>query len=378
MLNYKDSLGKRKTKWIATGLTVDGNNKRLAEKRLLEERNKFVIPEEPVGMMHMSVTATSRMLFSDFMLEWLEMIKPDIRLSTYSGYSDNIKNVIAPFFKQRGVRVEDLTAKDIQDFYMYQRRCGKAGGTIKAYHANLHKALKYALKMDIIDRNPMDKIDPPKKDRFVGSYYSAEELNELIEAVKGTNLEIPVMLAGFYGFRRGEICGLRWRAADFDRKTITINHIISMPHIDGKIVIYPEDNAKNKTSLRTLPLAKEVEERLLEHHAKQEEYKKFFKKDYIKDWQDYICVMPNGKLITPDYVTSSFPKFLEKHGFRRIRFHDLRHTCATLMQMNDIDINYIKEYLGHSDISTTANTYSHLDLKAMQKPVNKMASILKL
>lgn len=125
-------------------------------------------------------------------------------------------------------------------------------------------------------------------------------------------------------------------------------------------------------------LNKEVEERLLEHRAKQEEYKKFFKKDYIKDWQDYICVMPNGKLITPDYVTSSFPKFLEKHGFRRIRFHDLRHTCATLMQMNDIDINYIKEYLGYSDISTTANTYSHLDLKAMQKPVNKMASILKL
>lgn len=378
MLNYKDLHGKRKTKWIATGLAVDGSNKRLAEKRLLEERSKFIIPEEPVGMMYMSVTATSRMLFSDFMIEWLEMIKPDIRLSTYSSYSHSVNRAIVPFFKQRGVRVEDLTAKDIQDFYLYQRRCGKSGGTIKRYHANLHSALKYALKMDIIDRNPMDKIDPPKKDRFVGSYYSADELNDLIQAVKGTNLEIPVILAGFYGFRRGEISGLRWKAVDFDRKTITINHIISQPKVDGKTIINPEDNAKTKSSLRTLPLAESIEKKLLEHRAKQDEYRKFFKKDYCKDWLDYICLMPNGRLITPNYITSMFRKFLEENNFRPIRFHDLRHTCATLMQKNDIDINYIKEYLGHSDISTTANTYSHLDLEAMKKPVDKMSSILKL
>lgn len=324
------------------------------------------------------IIPASRMLFSDFMLEWLEMIRLDIRLSTYSSYSNCIKTAIVPFFKQRGVRVEDLTAKDIQDFYLYQRRCGKSGGTIKKYHANLHSALKYALKMDIIDRNPMDKIDPPKKERFVGSYYSAEELNDLIQSVKGTNLEIPVMLAGFYGFRRGEISGLRWKAVDFDRKTITINHTISQPKVDGKTIINPEDNVKTKSSLRTLPLAESVEKKLFEHRAKQKEYRKFFKKEYYKDWLDYICLMPNGRLITPNYITSMFRKFLEENNFRAIRFHDLRHTCATLMQKNDIDINYIKEYLGHSDIATTANTYSHLDLEAMKKPVDKMSSILKL
>ena len=151
-----------------------------------------------------------------------------------------------------------------------------------------------------------------------------------------------------------------------------------MPRIDGKTLLIAEDNAKTKTSLRTLPLSKTIEDKLMEKKAEQEEYRKYFRRSYNKKWKDYICVKPNGDLITPNYITSFFPKFLESKGLRKIRFHDLRHTCATLMQMNDIGLNYIKEYLGHSDISTTANTYSHLDLKAMQKPVDKMESIIKI
>lgn len=377
VLNYKDSKNNRKTKWISTGLPVKGNKKR-AEKMLSEVKRNFVIPEEKVSLIGSTAAESSRMLFADYMEEWVEMIKGDIRLTTYSGYKEHVFNVISPYFRKKGIVVSNLTAKDIHDFYTNQRLKGKAGSTIKAYHANIHKALKYAVKMDIIDKNPMDKVDAPKKERFVGCAYSLDELNELLEVSKGTTLELPVLLAGFYGFRRSEICGLRWSAIDFENKTITINHTISMPRIDGKTLLIAEDNAKTKTSLRTLPLSKTIEDKLLEKKAEQEEYRKYFRRSYNKKWKDYICVKPNGDLITPNYITSFFPKFLESKGLRKIRFHDLRHTCATLMQINDIGLNYIKEYLGHSDISTTANTYSHLDLKAMQKPVDKMESIIKI
>lgn len=377
VLNYKDSKNNRKSKWISTGLPIKGNKKK-AEQMLAEERRNFVIPEEKVSLIGSSAEETSQMLFADYMEEWLDMIKTDIRPNTYGGYQRNIMQIISPYFRKKGITVDGLTAKDIQDFYTQQRKMGKAGSSIKTYHANIHKALKYAVKMDIIDKNPMDKVDVPKKERFIGCAYTIDELNQLIEVSKGTALELPILLAGFYGFRRSEICGLRWSAVDFEKKTITINHTISMPRIDGKVLIIPEDNAKNKSSLRTLPLAKAVEDKLLEKKSQQEEYRKFFRRAYDKTWKEYICVLPDGRLITPNYITDAFPKFLEKHGLKRIRFHDLRHTCATLMQMNDIGLNYIKEYLGHSDISTTANTYSHLDLKAMQKPVDKMESIVKI
>ena len=149
VLNYRDSKNNRKTKWISTGLPVKGNKKR-AEQMLAEAKRDFVIPEEKLSLIGSSAEESSRMLFADYMEEWLEMIKGDIRLTTYSGYKEHVFNVISPYFRKKGIVVSNLTAKDIHDFYTNQRLKGKAGSTIKAYHANIHKALKYAVKMDII------------------------------------------------------------------------------------------------------------------------------------------------------------------------------------------------------------------------------------
>ena len=161
VLNYKDSKNNRKSKWISTGLPVKGNKKK-AEQMLAEERRNFVIPEEKVSLIGLSAEETSQMLFADYMEEWLDMIKSDIRPNTYGGYQRNVMKIISPYFRKRGITVEALTAKDIQDFYTQQRKMGKAGSSIKTYHANIHKALKYAVKMDIIGKNPMDKVDAEK------------------------------------------------------------------------------------------------------------------------------------------------------------------------------------------------------------------------
>lgn len=245
------------------------------------------------------------------------------------------------------------------------------------YHANIHKALKYAVNIDLIPSNPADKIERPKKDRFVGSFYDSDEVEALFAAAKGTHLEIPIFLGAFYGLRRSEALGLKWSAIDFQNNTITIRHTVTSCEIDGKRVEVARDTTKTKTSMRTLPLVPEFKDKLLSLKAQQEEYRRVCGKCYNKKYLDYICVDEMGALISPNYLTSAFPKLLEKNGLRRIRFHDLRHSCASLLLSNGVPMKQIQEWLGHSDFSTTANVYAHLDYNSKLSSADAMVNGLK-
>ena len=152
------------------------------------------------------------------------------------------------------------------------------------YHANIHKALKYAVKNDMIPTNPADKVERPKQDKFYGSFYDKEELNKLFEAVAGTKLELPVLLGAFYGLRRSEIVGLKWSAVDFEQNTITINHTVTSCNLDGKCVIVAKDTTKTKSSRRTLPLVPYFHEKLLAVKAQQEKIKSYVGAPIIKNF----------------------------------------------------------------------------------------------
>ena len=349
VITYKDGFGNRKTKWIATGLPVKGNKKR-AEAILNEQKLKY----EEID------TSPEEILFADYMEEWLEIVKTSIATVTYSSYSMMVKKTIAPYFRKRKIKLVDLTAKNIQDFYLSELKRVSAN-TVIHYHANIHKALKYAVKLDLIPTNPADKIERPRKGSFKGSFYDTEEMKLLLEAVKGTKFEIPVMLAAFYGLRRSEVLGLKWDAVDFDKNTITIKHTVTTCELDGKRILVKEDRTKNKASMRTPPLVDFVKEKLLSLKAEQEENRMLCGRSYIKDFIGYICINEIGDLIKPGYLSVEFPKLLEKKGLRRIRFHDLRHSCASLLIANGVPMKQIQEWLGHSDFSTTANIYTHLD-----------------
>lgn len=159
----------------------------------------------------------------------------------------------------------------------------------------------------------------------MGSFYDSDEVEKLFEAAKGTLLEIPVFLGAFYGLRRSEVLGLKWNAIDFQSNTITIKHTVTSCNLDGKHIQVAQDTTKTKSSLRVLPLVPAFREKLLELQDYQKECKRLCGKCYNKQYQEYICVDEMGKLISPHYLTSAFPKLLEKNGLRRIRFHDLRH-----------------------------------------------------
>lgn len=275
-------------------------------------------------------------------------------------FTYTVKKIVAPYFREKEVTLKNLTAKDIQEFYLSELERVSPSSVIH-YHANIHKALKYAVKIDLIDVNPADKVERPKKDRYVGSFYDADEVNALFEAAKGSKLELPILFGAFYGLRRSEAIGLKWDAIDFDQNTITIRHTVTSCDLDGKRVLVASDTTKTKSSMRTLPLVPFMRERLLTLKEEQQENRRLCGRSYIKDYLEYVCVNEIGDLIKPHYVTESFPKLLKAKGMRQIRYHDLRHSCASLLLANGVPMKQIQEWLGHSDFSTTANIYAHLD-----------------
>jgi integrase len=333
----------------------------------MDLRKDYVPKEKPLEQ---------TILFSDFMLQWLEIVKPTIAITTYSSYCNMVTGVIVPYFKEKGITLGALKATDIQAFYMDQLKRVSASSVIH-YHANIHKALKYATKIELIPSNPADKVERPKKSRFVGSFYDSEEVEQLFAAAKGTNLEIPIFLGAFYGLRRSEALGLKWSAIDFQNNTVTIRHTVTTCLLDGKCVQVAQDTTKTKSSMRTLPLVPAFKEKLLSHKKQQEEYRRVCGRSYDKRYLDYVCVDEMGTLISPHYLTAAFPKLLEKNGLRHIRFHDLRHSCASLLLANGVPMKQIQEWLGHSDFSTTANVYAHLDYNSKLSSADAMVTGLK-
>lgn len=383
-LSWVDNDGNRNRKSISTRLPVKGNKKRAEtmlqktrqeyEEMLMQAQQEEALLQQEKEKQPENQEEAPKILFADFMEEWLDVIKPDIRLTTYGGYCMNVKIVIAPYFREKGIYLQDLTASDVNDFYAEQLKRVKAT-TVHKYHANISKALKYAVEKDLILYSIMDKVKRPKKVRFVGKFLKQAEVVALFEAVKGNKLELGVVLGAFYGLRRSEIVGLKWEAIDFEANTITIEHTVTTATIDGKRIIIADDTTKSKSSYRTLPLVPPFRAKLLAVWEEQQSYKKLCGKSYNKAEGVYIYVDQLGNRIKPDYLTSQFPDFMVENEFRRIRFHDLRHSCASLLLACGVPLKQIQEWLGHSDFAITANTYAHLEFNSKLSSASAMTWI---
>ena len=361
VLNYRDENGKRKTPWISTNLPVKGNKKR-AENFMMDVRRNFVPPnvqriEEREAMQKGDI------LFTDFLLKWLRVAKSTVKLTTYASYEMMATRIIIPYFETLNIKLKELTTEDIQEFYSTQLERVSAN-TVIHYHAVIHRALKYAVKIKTIQSNPAVNVERPRKEKFIGSFYDKKEINTLFDIIQGHPLEVAIKLAAFYGLRREEIIGLKWTAIDFENNTLTIQHTVTECNLDGKHIEVASDTAKTDSSLRTMPLVTNFREMLLAKKEKQEHYRKLCGRSYCKEYLDYIFVNEMGERWKPRYLSDGFKRILEQNGLRRIRFHDLRHTCASLLLANNVPMKKIQEWLGHSDFSTTANIYAHLDYQS--------------
>lgn len=368
VLSVKDENGKFKKVWISTGLT-EKRNKRKAEEKLNEIIAEYSAKD---NVFQQSKTKHENdILFSDFIQQWLVSIKNKVEEISYKGYSYTIGN-IAKYFEKKNIYLKELQPYHIQEFYNTLYLEGKNGNTAIHYHVLIREALQSAVKLGLIDKNVADLVDRPKKEKYQAEFYNKNELMKLFEVIKGDPLELVIHITAYYGLRRSEVLGLKWSAIDFENKMIKINH--KVVEVDNKLVA--KNKMKNKTSNRTLPLIPQIEQMLKAEKQKQEQNRKLCGKNYNTKYLDYVCVNPLGELLKPDFVSHHFKIIQNRHKLKHIRFHDLRHSCASLMLANGVPMKQIQEWLGHSTFQTTADIYAHLDFSSKLSSANAISTAL--
>ena len=313
-----------------------------------------------------------------FFSDWLTAIKANSARTTFQCYKRNTER----FMQFMGNKYPDITLvtlnhSHIQAYLNHKLDEGVKGSTVKQYYLTLHSAFAYAVKMELLTQHPMDKMVVPRADRHEAVFYNEDELNELFEVFKGHKLELIVHIAAYYGLRRCEILGLKWDSIDFKKKALSIERkVVSDYDENGQPKLVVETRLKTHSTRRTLPLIPHIEEMLLKKQAMDKHYKKLCGKSYDTEFEGFVCCDPFGKLISPNTVTHDFHEVIKKHGLKMLRFHDLRHSCASLLLANDIPMKAIQEWLGHATFNITANLYSHLEYNAKVTSAETIARVL--
>lgn len=358
--------GKRKQKWLATGLPVKGN-KRKADQMLRDTLHEYELNQ---GTVKDDVT------LADYVRHWLTIAKRRVDPVTFQGYELLAKTHVLPYFDASGVKLQNVALPILQAYFDEKaqngRKDGKGGlsATSLRRHKNiLHQTLEEAVKVGLLPSNPCHFVELPQAQRYDYHVYSVSQLQALFEAIEGDPLAPLVKIASIYGLRRSELLGLQWDSVDFETDTLTIKHTVSKV---TKAVA--KDKTKNASSHRSFPLTEEARAIFLTAKAQEKENRRLMGKTYQES--PYIFKWPDGSPFLPDYVSQHFSLLLRKNGLPHIRFHELRHSCASLLLNQGFTLKDVQEWMGHADIQMTANIYGHLDVQRKQNIAAQLSASL--
>lgn len=362
--------GKRKQKWIPTGLPIKGNKteakQQLAEYLAEHGRKGYVEP--------------SKKLFCDFMRDWVEMRKKVVEDTTHETNIGNLKKHIYPFFEKAGVTLSEVTSDLIEAYCEQKASEGLNPNSVIRQYVNIRSALQYAYKKRLIPSNPCDFVTRPKAKKYHAEFYNADEIKRLKVLIKGTPLEVPVSIAAYFGLTRSEVLGLRWSAIDMVNKTLIVRQKVVRLRKNGEMVNIISSKLKTEARFRILPLDDRLVEMLQGFKEKQERTRQLCGDSYSTEYLDYVCVNALGELLKPQFISKGFSAMLKEHGLehglKKIRFHGLRHSCATLLLALGYSMKEVQEWLGHADYDTTANTYAHVDPRNKVKMIRSVSDAL--
>lgn len=360
----RDSVdGKRKRDYLTLPA---GTSKKAAEKKLREllaeyEQDSF-LPKSKISV-------------QEWMRQFQELYVKTAGLSptTQDSYRDAIDNYILPLLGDR--LLQDVTPLLIQRWINQIAETSPASGqplapkTVINKYQCLKKALDIAVQMELLKENPALKVTLPKRKKFKCEIYTDEQIQALLQSVQGTDLELPIELEISIGLRRGELLGLKYSQVDFDKHTLTVaENIVS---VNGKnCTKEPKTEAGN----RTVQLSAVLTAKLQQQRAYYLERKLRYGSNFHET--DLVFCKENGDAYNADYFSEKFRRHLKRHGLPHMRFHDLRHICASVYLDHKVSPKVISQILGHNDISTTLSIYSHVMEKSSQEAVNKMSDYL--
>lgn len=300
-------------------------------------------------------------LFTQYAENFLQFKAISCSATTNYGYSNIFKNHLSPYFQDK--RLSDISARDIQDYITFKVNSGLKVKTVKKHVNLLFSILENATKQRIIHDNPVKLVEKLRPEESQKNFLNTEEASLLCQKVTDSQLEIPVKLALLLGLRRGEVLGLKWDHIDFASATV---RIVNTRTEAGHDII--EKRPKTDSSIRVLRICDSLLSALKKHKKFQESV---FERMGTRT--DFVCTMDNGKPFDPNYLSECFKNFEIKEGLKPVRFHDLRHSFASIANDAGTSMRDISSAMGHSNISITSDVYTHDFNQLKSKAVNAVA-----
>lgn len=341
---------------------------RSQEKKVLEDKVSALEPQhalEQVNEKNKSYTV------GEWLGVWYEIYsKPNLRKSTQVQYKYFLMDIVSPRIGQ--VPIEMLTGLQLQRLYQDLRKDGKirkpgnfdpglSAKTVRSIHMLLHCSLNQAVKEGLIPKNPTDDCKPPKVERREMRVIQPDQISSYLRAAANHNVLPMFYLELTSGLRKGELIALLWSDLDIKQSSISITK--TMSRREGKVEVSPP---KTKNSIRRIVISEQAVELLQEEHNRHPQ-------------NPYMFPSPvTGTMYDPDAIGRIHKKLLKEAGLEDCRFHDLRHTFATLALQNGVDIKTLSGILGHSSSGFTLDTYTHVTTKMQQEAANKMGQFMKM
>ena len=367
--NQEGSVYKRKDgRWVASIVLENGKRKSIYCKTQQEaiKAVRKANQDKDQGVLHSAEDQT----LDAFLTSWLQdTIKNKVRARTHERYSELMKLHVFPMLGK--VQLQKLLPQHLQKLYNQKLEESYSPQTVKHIHRVLHRALGDALRWQLVVRNVCDAVDPPRVPKKEMQALTGEQAQQFLEAARGDSLEALYVLALTTGMRRGELLGLKWIDLDLALGTVQVRRTITRLTKKGFTVSEPK-TAKSRRKIHLTQLAIEA---LKRHRIRQHEARLAAGPDW--DEQGWVFCNTVGRPIEAgNMLRRSFRPILTKAGLPMIRFHDLRHSAASLLLSLGVHAKIVQELLGHSQIGLTLDTYSHVLPSLQEEAVNRLNTLL--
>jgi integrase len=365
----KGTIRKEGSTWgylVYTGTDEDGKKKYKRKRGFKTKKECEAALAEYITQLEKGTVVTNdKMSLKEFIEYWLDTYpKNHCQPATYKRYKEFSRDIISYLGNHKLSKLNPLLVQKFYEDLLNEREL--SNNTVIKVHRMFHLSLKHAQQWQLLNTNPCDLVTPPKSTEIEMKYWDPEEIQFYLQQIKDDRLYIPTLLAVHTGCRVGELCALKWDDVDLINSTIVINK--TMQRIDGELQL---KKPKTKNSSRVITLLSSTNEFLkkLKNDHRQLKLEKKIPMEYVLRWED-------GRPIDPHYISQHFPNMLKKYNLPVIRFHDLRHTHATLLLKLGTNPKVISERLGHSTVSFTLDTYSHVNTDMQRKEVSKAENFL--
>lgn len=315
-----------------------------------------------------TLTDARGLTVGEFLDQWLqEVVKPNVRPWTLAGYEVHVRLHLKPVIGK--IQLDRLTPSHVQQLMNRKISEGLRPRSVRYIRGTLRSALNHGVRWDLISRNVAALVSSPRVEQYEINPLTPAEAHILLQSLKGDRLEALYSVALTMGLRQGEALGLRWQDVDLELGYVRISK--QLQRIDGRLQLVEPKTARSR---RVIAVPTTIATGLREHRDRQNAEKK----RAGERWTDsgFVFTGPEGMPLDGSAISKQFHRVLERAGLPQRRFHDLRHSCATLLLVQGVSPRVVMDVLGHSQIGLTMNTYSHVIPELRREAADRMDHLL--